>query len=180
MFILSIPIWEPLKGWVDSKFSYLRSWLQTNLGGSWRCCERGMPFVYWKWLFLQNCCSMSCILPSFHKLCVVCSLAILDSAQSCTLFQPWSTMIHQAKDRSHWKNVPPWTRDTKKGTPPCNNFLLGHHFVFDQKSCFLGPKCFSQSHIHPRRTCRQSEHNQAPTRQGAPPNSSSKKGCVGL
>lgn len=34
---------------VDSKFSHLRSWLQTNLGGSWRCCERGMPFGYWKW-----------------------------------------------------------------------------------------------------------------------------------
>lgn len=83
MFILSIPIWEPLKGWVDSKCSYLRSWLQTNLGGSWRCCERGML------LFIENDCffkiAVLCLVFAFlsQSLCVcVCSLGNFDSSEA--------------------------------------------------------------------------------------------------
>ena len=41
-------------------------------------------FVYWKWLFLQNCCSMSCIwLPLTIFVCVcVCSLGNFDSSEA--------------------------------------------------------------------------------------------------
>lgn len=54
MFILSIPIWDALKGFLSTQnCSHLRSWLQTNLGGSWRCCERGMPFVYFDDCFFK-------------------------------------------------------------------------------------------------------------------------------
>lgn len=123
-------------------------------------------FCLFRWLFLQNCCSMFCILPSFHKLCVVFFPGNFDVWRAWR-FRPTGVAVHSSNRKVQWftklkaghtekmcKNFTLWnschpsSRDTKKGTP-CNH-LLGHHFVFDQKNFgFLGPKVSAKATFTP-------------------------------
>ena len=161
MFILSIPIWDALKGFLSTQ--NVHTWgpdCKPTLVAVGDAVREGMPFVYWKWFVffkIAVLCLVFC-LPFTVFVCVffpgqfwwLTGLEI-QANRSCTLFRPWSTMIHQAKDGSHWKNVPPWTRDTKKGTP-CNRFFWGTSLCVRSEKCwFPWPQMFQPKPHSPQK-----------------------------